>query len=248
MADNAGLLSILECPICYEYMIPPIYQCQNQHLLCSICAPTQKVCPICREKMKMTRNICMEKVSEYVAYPCNGCNEFFQLKEKVMHKRHCCQVATYNCFLLKFDGNICDWVGNSEVFEEHIDSEHKECIITLEDGHFCFDSAVDYDFIIFHDQKLFLVRVVKDTLRVSVDIRSSEKVHTYFFHIMLITCKQQDTYLYDVEVHERPEIFEGVVGSIMDKKNMRTAAKQNECLHFMASEGSFIFEGNIKKA
>ena len=35
----------LECPVCMEVSQPPIYQCEEGHIICSSCKPLLKVCP-----------------------------------------------------------------------------------------------------------------------------------------------------------------------------------------------------------
>ena len=35
----------LECPICMDVSQPPIYQCEEGHIICSSCKPLLKVCP-----------------------------------------------------------------------------------------------------------------------------------------------------------------------------------------------------------
>ena len=35
----------LECPVCMEVSRPPIYQCEEGHIICSTCKPLLKVCP-----------------------------------------------------------------------------------------------------------------------------------------------------------------------------------------------------------
>ena len=35
----------LECPVCIEVSRPPIYQCEEGHIICSSCKPLLKVCP-----------------------------------------------------------------------------------------------------------------------------------------------------------------------------------------------------------
>ena len=40
----------LECPVCLETVTePPIYRCQQEHLICSTCRAKIKECPECRE-------------------------------------------------------------------------------------------------------------------------------------------------------------------------------------------------------
>ena len=40
--------SQLECPVCLETAVSPIFSCSKQHLICSSCRPKLKQCPECR--------------------------------------------------------------------------------------------------------------------------------------------------------------------------------------------------------
>jgi hypothetical protein len=59
---NQGLIGLLECPVCMEYMGPPIHQCRRGHLVCSACKPKLPSCPTCRSHFTESRNLAMEKV------------------------------------------------------------------------------------------------------------------------------------------------------------------------------------------
>ena len=41
--------SELACPVCLQTAAPPIFSCQQMHLVCSICQPRLSSCPECRE-------------------------------------------------------------------------------------------------------------------------------------------------------------------------------------------------------
>ncbi|KAJ4432539.1 hypothetical protein ANN_21162 [Periplaneta americana] len=42
------LLQGLECPVCFDYMVPPITLCENGHNICKICKPKLFECPTCK--------------------------------------------------------------------------------------------------------------------------------------------------------------------------------------------------------
>lgn len=48
-AEDIG--NLFECPICFEDMLPPIYQCSRGHLICSSCRTKVCRCPSCRESL-----------------------------------------------------------------------------------------------------------------------------------------------------------------------------------------------------
>ena len=35
--EHADLLPHFECPVCFGYILPPIFQCTNGHLICNTC-------------------------------------------------------------------------------------------------------------------------------------------------------------------------------------------------------------------
>lgn len=45
---STDLASLFECPVCFDYVLPPILQCQSGHLVCSSCRPKLTCCPTCR--------------------------------------------------------------------------------------------------------------------------------------------------------------------------------------------------------
>ena len=56
----AELKKALECPICFETRkAGPLYQCENGHILCSVCIDTVQECPQCRVKLPITRIRCL---------------------------------------------------------------------------------------------------------------------------------------------------------------------------------------------
>jgi len=45
---SSELTSLFECPVCFDYALPPIYQCDSGHIVCSECWSKLKTCPTCR--------------------------------------------------------------------------------------------------------------------------------------------------------------------------------------------------------
>ena len=46
--SSAELASLFECSVCYDYVLPPIFQCRTGHLFCSNCRVKLTRCPSCR--------------------------------------------------------------------------------------------------------------------------------------------------------------------------------------------------------
>jgi len=60
--ETESVLSLLECPVCLDHIVPPVRQCVKGHLVCSDCFPRLPHCPTCRGEMWKERNLAMEQV------------------------------------------------------------------------------------------------------------------------------------------------------------------------------------------
>ena len=47
-SSNSDLASLFECPVCFDYALPPITQCQSGHIVCQACKQKLNMCPTCR--------------------------------------------------------------------------------------------------------------------------------------------------------------------------------------------------------
>ncbi|XP_069680241.1 uncharacterized protein [Periplaneta americana] len=90
---SRGLLSVLECPVCKEFMGAPITLCEHGHNICGNCRPRLKNCPTCRQKLLSTRNIALEELSTKFKYPCKyrerGCLSMFSKDVINDHEINC---------------------------------------------------------------------------------------------------------------------------------------------------------------
>lgn len=57
------LTRLFECPVCFEHIVPPIFQCLFGHLICNKCVLMCENCPTCRNPFNSKRNLYMEKVN-----------------------------------------------------------------------------------------------------------------------------------------------------------------------------------------
>lgn len=65
------LTALFECPVCFDYVLPPILQCQSGHLVCNPCRQKLSCCPTCRGPLSPSiRNLAMEKVASTLPFPC----------------------------------------------------------------------------------------------------------------------------------------------------------------------------------
>ncbi|PSN33228.1 hypothetical protein C0J52_23649 [Blattella germanica] len=130
------LLRELECPLCCEYMIPPITSCVNGHNICNFCKPGLDKCPNCRGNLMDTRNRPMENLSQQITHPCKnreyGCAVHVLVDYKEQHEKECtlslCKCPLHDFKLRWLDPNCevsCDWVGPPLALQTHLQNVHK---------------------------------------------------------------------------------------------------------------------------
>ncbi|CAA6665384.1 unnamed protein product [Spirodela intermedia] len=118
-------LDVLECPICYEIMDPPIFQCQNGHITCSSCCAKMNRCHSCLLPLGPTRCLALEKVVESIKVPCpyagNGCGEIVGYAQRDAHKAACSH-APCHCPIAG-----CAFTGSVPQLARHFRSLHAHC-------------------------------------------------------------------------------------------------------------------------
>ncbi|CAG9769241.1 unnamed protein product [Ceutorhynchus assimilis] len=155
---DLDLLHEFECPICMEYMVPPIYQCEIGHSFCQVCKDTQTVCPSCKAEFKRTQNFTLERVIMNTIYPCkhSGCKYKTKAKNIRQHEATCLW-GPFECPLKDFEKCSTNFRA-SELFN-HIKNEHYESLLELDTVSVPFNTEVDEDileaFILKHGQYLF---------------------------------------------------------------------------------------------
>ncbi|XP_010382788.2 E3 ubiquitin-protein ligase SIAH1-like [Rhinopithecus roxellana] len=168
--SSIDLAILFQCPVCLDYALPPILQCPRGHLVCSSCHSKLISCPICRGPLGFIRNLAMEKVADFVLFPCRyaclGCEITLPHTEKADHEE-VCKFRLYSC---PCPGTLCKWQGTMDAVMPHLTNMHKG-ITTVEGEDIIFlatninlDGAFDW-----------------------VMMQSC-----YGFHFMLVLQKQQD--------------------------------------------------------
>ena len=124
-ALDEALLKDLECPVCMEYMVPPIEMCTNGHNICSKCKSGVICCPTCRASFSVTRNLVLENIARRQKYPCvnrqSGCLELFSIEHIAEHHADCVY-GKIKC--PKPFTNACSWFGLKSDVKEHVKSVH----------------------------------------------------------------------------------------------------------------------------
>ena len=127
-----ALLKELECPVCMQYMVPPIKLCTNGHNICSNCRKSVQRCPVCRSKFSKIRNVVLENIVKSQKYPCanrqNGCLEFFSIEHIAKHHAGCVY-GKIKCplHLLK----TCSWNGLKNDLKGHAKAAHSNYFVEV---------------------------------------------------------------------------------------------------------------------
>jgi E3 ubiquitin-protein ligase SIAH1 len=124
-----SLLSELECPVCTDYLRPPITFCVNGHNICNICRPKVQHCPTCRQQLLNTRNVALERLAREANYPCKyrkyGCKEVCSLDLIGEHQGKC-QYIPQACLVHKLNLGICTWTGTASDVKTHLKHAHSD--------------------------------------------------------------------------------------------------------------------------
>lgn len=78
--------SYLECPVCYDTLVSPIYQCQNGHIVCNHCIERLAQCGECRVPLSpgsRIRNVALENICKSVDVKCPNRSEGCEIRTTV---------------------------------------------------------------------------------------------------------------------------------------------------------------------
>jgi len=129
-ALDEDLLKELECPVCMQYMVPPIKLCTNGHNICSKCRQRVQFCPACRAEFSEIRNVALENIVRSQKYPCanrqNGCLDLFSIEHVAKHHA-VCEYRKIKCpiYLLK----KCSWNGLKSNLKGHAQAAHPSRVL-----------------------------------------------------------------------------------------------------------------------
>lgn len=127
---NTILLSVLECPVCADYMSAPIHQCKVGHSICYGCKGKLKFCPTCKSDFSDSRNFALENIVMYMARPCKystyNC-KFVGTQGEIQSHESQCSHKPYKCTLRN-----CEWKGKVSDIVDHAKEMHKD--MTRQEG------------------------------------------------------------------------------------------------------------------
>ncbi|KAL5110388.1 E3 ubiquitin-protein ligase sina [Taenia crassiceps] len=252
--NSMDLVSLFECPVCMDFALPPILQCQSGHIVCASCRTKLSSCPTCRGNLENIRNLAMEKLAASILFPCKyaltGCTETFHYTVKAEHES-VCEHRPYSC---PCPGASCKWLGQLDQVMPHLLQSHKT-ITTLQGEDIVFlatditlPGAVDWVMMQSCFGHYFML-VLEKQERVSPE--------QFFFALVLLigTKKQADQFVYklDLTASTRRLTWEATPQSIHD--GVQAAIAASDCLVFdsnmaqlFADNGSLGINVTISRA
>jgi E3 ubiquitin-protein ligase SIAH1 len=133
---NETVLNEIECPVCMQYMVPPIKICTNGHNICSKCRGRVTSCPTCRAEFSEIRNVALENIARRLKYPCanrqSGCLELLSMEHIAKHHA-VCVYGEIKCPLHLAEQ--CSWKGLKDDLKEHAKAKHSNAVITVSTFH-----------------------------------------------------------------------------------------------------------------
>lgn len=242
---SADLASLFECPVCFDYVLPPILQCQSGHLVCSSCRPKLSCCPTCRGPLGNIRNLAMEKVASNVMFPCKhsntGCTVTLVHTEKAEHEE-ACEFRPYSC---PCPGASCKWQGGLDQVMQHLMTSHKS-ITTLQGEDIVFlatdinlPGAVDW---------VMMQSCFNHHFMLVLEKQEKFDGHQQFFAIVQLigSRKEAENFAYRLELngHRRRLTWEAMPRSIHE--GVSSAIMNSDCLVFDTSLAQlFADNGNL---
>lgn len=162
------ILSEFECPVCYQYMCPPMYSCRNGHRLCHSCKARISTCPQCRDP-DFRRDLAAENIFAKLRFPCRCKNEgcqilFDNFGDKRRHEINRCRFDTTRSCPLSM--RPCTWTGKYEDMSKHIEECHSS---TVKDHGFCINSFNFSLALPVGKRKIWLIRAFSKYFRVILE-------------------------------------------------------------------------------
>ncbi|XP_007533018.1 E3 ubiquitin-protein ligase Siah1-like [Erinaceus europaeus] len=250
---TTNLVTLFECPVCFDYVLPPIFQCHSGHLVCGHCRPKLTGCPICRGPLGTIRNLAMEKVASSVLFPCKftsfGCGLTLSPAEKPEHEE-LCEFRPYSC---PCPGTCCHWQGQLNAVMHHLTSHHRP--ITTVQGEDVIFLATNIHITGAIDWVMMQACFGHHFLLILQKMDKYEGYRQYFAFVQLIgTRNEADKFNYRMELNSPPRrmawearvrsIHEGIAATI---RNSDCLVFDTDIIEFFAVSGSLGINVTISR-
>ncbi|KAK3916331.1 E3 ubiquitin-protein ligase Siah2 [Frankliniella fusca] len=117
-----ALMSLLECPVCRDFLQPPLKQCSNGHVVCFACWPRLSLCPACRAPFIPTASLTLDGILRTLRFPCpnkeHGCSLSLRMDARPAHDQ-VCPFRPRGCPMAR-----CEWQGLADALAAHCREAH----------------------------------------------------------------------------------------------------------------------------
>ena len=122
------VLEELKCPLCVEFMTPPIPVCHNGRSIHNTCRQKVNQCPTCKAGFLESRCWILENIIQKIKYCCQyyeeGC-EFVSTAQFIKSHEANCPDRPFNCpFSVVVTKRFC-WSGHISDMWDHILCKHR---------------------------------------------------------------------------------------------------------------------------
>ncbi|PSN42254.1 E3 ubiquitin-protein ligase SIAH1B [Blattella germanica] len=239
----------LECPVCRNYMVPPIYICQQRHNICSNCRPKIDLCPTCTQPFTEARNVHLENLARNMHYPCVyseiGCVEVLPMDLITAHQILCAH-RPHICPLYKVPRVMCPWKGPHSEMKAHVVETHNQYLETddntqgrteLKD---VSEGFKNYK-VIFHRDRVFL--------------RHTEVKDGEFFCVLLFVGPEElaEDFIYEVKISSEKEFIVMRNVACSNETSVEEIFESRKCVNlnfnliknFITKENTLILNVNL---
>lgn len=125
--NEDALISILECPVCFDILSTPITGCVNGHYLCSHCVKNiQGICPQCRGRMTDFRCAALEGLTEKLSFPYKFSNQGCDFRANSTHIKGHQDECYYSFEVCTLRDYGCSWTGPFRMLRVHLMEKHHD--------------------------------------------------------------------------------------------------------------------------
>lgn len=231
VTSDINLVDLYECPVCFKSALPPIYQCQDGHLVCSRCHPRVNSCPTCRGYLGSIRNLALEKLASSLLFPCRyasvGCLITLPPVDKERHEK-LCDFRPCSC---PCPGGFCKWQGELNKVIPHLNRKHRNVVTMHSEGGVFTPVGLQLpgvtDCVViqscFNSHFIFTVKKLKSDYGCHKFVAISELIGTR---------KEAEKFKYRLELKDsnRRLMWEATPPSVQD--GIKTSIEKGDCLMF----------------
>ncbi|KAL3341340.1 hypothetical protein AABB24_025743 [Solanum stoloniferum] len=189
---------VLDCPICFEHLCVPVFQCENGHIACaSCCIKVASKCPSCCLPIGYNRCRVMENVLESLKVSCvnnrYGCKEILSYSKNTEHENACIYVPC----LCPLHG--CDFIGTSAKVYAHFSDKHASSA-----EHISFNAA--HPIYIEKGQRYIILQMRTECILFIID-HVSDRVGSAINFICVGPARQKRRFSYELVVTDGESSF-----------------------------------------